>query len=182
MISPKTIRLLAENMVQFRTNELWNTKGAITRQGILRDSSLLERWKPKNEHFKFLVRIVSDTWPKETDKDVLCQKLNDLEQMEMSLHVKRAKQVTQNTKCTRFDGHCYISYYFEEFVEFYDVTFMGGPAPSLPRSLPQIVCAACLKLPTLDVPLLKCARCQGVYYCNQLCQKSNWKEHKAFCR
>ncbi|KAN0106357.1 hypothetical protein V8E51_009233 [Hyaloscypha variabilis] len=30
--------------------------------------------------------------------------------------------------------------------------------------------------------LKKCARCFCVFYCNQQCQKKDWKRHKAFCR
>lgn len=28
----------------------------------------------------------------------------------------------------------------------------------------------------------KCARCQGVFYCNAACQKADWKRHKRFCK
>lgn len=29
---------------------------------------------------------------------------------------------------------------------------------------------------------LKCGRCQGVFYCNADCQKTDWKRHKPFCK
>lgn len=29
---------------------------------------------------------------------------------------------------------------------------------------------------------LKCARCQGVFYCNQTCQKADWRRHKPYCK
>lgn len=29
---------------------------------------------------------------------------------------------------------------------------------------------------------LKCARCQGVFYCNAQCQKADWKRHKPYCK
>jgi splicing suppressor protein 51 len=31
------------------------------------------------------------------------------------------------------------------------------------------------------VPLLKCARCKSVSYCNKDCQKTHWKTHKQSC-
>jgi splicing suppressor protein 51 len=39
-------------------------------------------------------------------------------------------------------------------------------------------CAACS---ATDVPLLKCARCKSVSYCNKDCQKAHWKTHKQSC-
>lgn len=29
---------------------------------------------------------------------------------------------------------------------------------------------------------LKCAHCQGVFYCNGACQKADWRRHKPFCK
>lgn len=29
---------------------------------------------------------------------------------------------------------------------------------------------------------LKCARCQGVFYCNAACQHADWRRHKPFCK
>lgn len=39
-------------------------------------------------------------------------------------------------------------------------------------------CAACS---TTNVPLLQCARCKAVTYCNKGCQKAHWKIHKQIC-
>ena len=40
-------------------------------------------------------------------------------------------------------------------------------------------CAACS---ATDVPLLQCARCKSVCYCNKDCQKAHWKTHKQTCK
>jgi len=40
-------------------------------------------------------------------------------------------------------------------------------------------CATCC---ALDVPLLQCARCKSVCYCNKDCQKAHWKTHKQTCK
>lgn len=40
------------------------------------------------------------------------------------------------------------------------------------------VCASC---GTANVPLLQCARCKSVSYCNKSCQKLGWKAHKQAC-
>lgn len=29
---------------------------------------------------------------------------------------------------------------------------------------------------------LKCARCQGVFYCDEACQKTDWKRHRPYCK
>uniref|UniRef100_A0A8C6SRZ3 ubiquitinyl hydrolase 1 n=1 Tax=Neogobius melanostomus TaxID=47308 RepID=A0A8C6SRZ3_9GOBI len=44
-------------------------------------------------------------------------------------------------------------------------------------------CAACLKPPVCeDDKLKRCTRCYRVGYCNQVCQKTHWPNHKALCR
>ena len=40
-------------------------------------------------------------------------------------------------------------------------------------------CAACS---ATNVPLLHCARCKSVCYCNKDCQKAHWKTHKQSCK
>ena len=39
-------------------------------------------------------------------------------------------------------------------------------------------CATCH---SVDLPLLQCARCKSVAYCNRSCQKADWKTHKQQC-
>uniref|UniRef100_A0A8C4R5Q5 MSS51 mitochondrial translational activator n=1 Tax=Eptatretus burgeri TaxID=7764 RepID=A0A8C4R5Q5_EPTBU len=46
-------------------------------------------------------------------------------------------------------------------------------------------CAKCKVLPEALPPgktLLRCKRCQNVYYCSRECQRSNWSTHKKFCK
>ncbi|KAJ5628521.1 hypothetical protein N7490_010749 [Penicillium lividum] len=44
------------------------------------------------------------------------------------------------------------------------------------------VCRVCGFTPSLDTPLLRCARCTGVSYCSKACQKADWSEHKVKCK
>uniref|UniRef100_UPI00358ECA1D putative protein MSS51 homolog, mitochondrial n=1 Tax=Myxine glutinosa TaxID=7769 RepID=UPI00358ECA1D len=46
-------------------------------------------------------------------------------------------------------------------------------------------CAKCKVLPEALPPgktLLRCKRCQNVYYCSRECQRNNWSTHKKFCK
>jgi MYND finger len=45
----------------------------------------------------------------------------------------------------------------------------------LPLKLYEYVCQMCKIAPN------KCAKCKGINYCSQLCQKKDWKVHKIFC-
>ncbi|XP_068452984.1 ubiquitin carboxyl-terminal hydrolase 19 isoform X2 [Clinocottus analis] len=50
-------------------------------------------------------------------------------------------------------------------------------------SIPISKCASCLKPPLSEEDKLKrCTRCYRVGYCNQVCQKSHWANHKGLCR
>ncbi|KAG7235212.1 hypothetical protein INR49_030615 [Caranx melampygus] len=50
-------------------------------------------------------------------------------------------------------------------------------------SIPISKCAACLKPPVSDEDKLKrCTRCYRVGYCNQVCQRTHWPNHKSLCR
>uniref|UniRef100_A0A8C2Z4B8 ubiquitinyl hydrolase 1 n=1 Tax=Cyclopterus lumpus TaxID=8103 RepID=A0A8C2Z4B8_CYCLU len=50
-------------------------------------------------------------------------------------------------------------------------------------NIPISKCAACLKPPVSEEDKLKrCTRCYRVGYCNQVCQKSHWANHKGTCR
>ena len=40
-----------------------------------------------------------------------------------------------------------------------------------------MICGFCQK----ECELLKCSRCKEVYYCDVVCQKADWKEHKKSC-
>ncbi|KAF2472605.1 uncharacterized protein BDR25DRAFT_15762 [Lindgomyces ingoldianus] len=45
------------------------------------------------------------------------------------------------------------------------------------------MCATCgfSSLIATGPPLLRCSRCQAVYYCSKACQRADWKSHKASC-
>ncbi|XP_077370928.1 ubiquitin carboxyl-terminal hydrolase 19 isoform X2 [Festucalex cinctus] len=50
-------------------------------------------------------------------------------------------------------------------------------------NIPISKCASCLKPPVSDEDKLKrCTRCYSVGYCNQICQKTHWPNHKGQCR
>uniref|UniRef100_A0A3P8UPP5 ubiquitinyl hydrolase 1 n=1 Tax=Cynoglossus semilaevis TaxID=244447 RepID=A0A3P8UPP5_CYNSE len=50
-------------------------------------------------------------------------------------------------------------------------------------NIPISKCAACLKPPVSDEDKLKrCTRCYRVGYCNQVCQRTHWPNHKGMCR
>uniref|UniRef100_A0A8D2ZSE9 ubiquitinyl hydrolase 1 n=1 Tax=Scophthalmus maximus TaxID=52904 RepID=A0A8D2ZSE9_SCOMX len=50
-------------------------------------------------------------------------------------------------------------------------------------NIPISKCAACLKPPLSDEDKLKrCTRCYRVGYCNQVCQRTHWPNHKGLCR
>ncbi|XP_036446774.1 ubiquitin carboxyl-terminal hydrolase 19 isoform X1 [Colossoma macropomum] len=50
-------------------------------------------------------------------------------------------------------------------------------------SIPIPKCAACQKPPVSDdEKLRRCTRCYRVGYCNQICQRTHWPNHKALCR
>ncbi|KAG7472315.1 hypothetical protein MATL_G00107420 [Megalops atlanticus] len=54
--------------------------------------------------------------------------------------------------------------------------------PQVP-SIPIAKCAACQKPPqSEDEKLKRCTRCYRVGYCNQMCQKNHWPNHKTLCR
>ncbi|XP_054585382.1 ubiquitin carboxyl-terminal hydrolase 19 isoform X7 [Eptesicus fuscus] len=54
--------------------------------------------------------------------------------------------------------------------------------PQVP-SIPISKCAACQrKQQPEDEKLKRCTRCYRVGYCNQLCQKTHWPDHKGLCR
>ncbi|XP_068108746.1 ubiquitin carboxyl-terminal hydrolase 19 isoform X2 [Hyperolius riggenbachi] len=54
--------------------------------------------------------------------------------------------------------------------------------PQIP-SIPISKCSACQKKQVSEEEKLKrCTRCYRVGYCNQICQKNHWPEHKVTCR
>ncbi|KAM4651238.1 ubiquitin carboxyl-terminal hydrolase 19 isoform 2-T2 [Discoglossus pictus] len=60
--------------------------------------------------------------------------------------------------------------------------FQVQQRPQVP-SIPISKCAACQKKQLSEEEKLKrCTRCYRVGYCNQICQKSHWPDHKGACR
>ncbi|XP_061474826.1 ubiquitin carboxyl-terminal hydrolase 19 isoform X2 [Rhineura floridana] len=53
--------------------------------------------------------------------------------------------------------------------------------PQVP-SVPITKCAACQKQQQSEEKLKRCTRCYRVGYCNVVCQKTHWPDHKALCR
>lgn len=52
----------------------------------------------------------------------------------------------------------------------------GGPAPA------SQTCSSCGAEAGPERSLLRCSRCQVVWYCNAQCQKDHWKAHKEICK
>ncbi|XP_041446792.1 ubiquitin carboxyl-terminal hydrolase 19-like isoform X3 [Xenopus laevis] len=62
------------------------------------------------------------------------------------------------------------------------VVFQVQQRPQVP-SISITKCAACQKKQVSEEEKLKrCTRCYRVGYCNQVCQKSHWPDHKTACR
>ena len=60
-----------------------------------------------------------------------------------------------------------------------DATTDPTDAPTDPAA--STGCATCGKARTPTNKLSRC-KCRAVYYCNDACQKDDWKNHKTFCR
>ncbi|KAG9696218.1 hypothetical protein KCU95_g4420, partial [Aureobasidium melanogenum] len=46
----------------------------------------------------------------------------------------------------------------------------------------SISCANCASVAPAGSPYQRCAGCKQAFYCSKDCQKTHWKQHKAFCR
>uniref|UniRef100_A0A670YRR7 ubiquitinyl hydrolase 1 n=1 Tax=Pseudonaja textilis TaxID=8673 RepID=A0A670YRR7_PSETE len=53
--------------------------------------------------------------------------------------------------------------------------------PQVP-SIPITKCAACQKKQSDEEKLKRCTRCYRVGYCNVVCQRTHWSNHKTLCR
>ncbi|KDR67403.1 hypothetical protein GALMADRAFT_258355 [Galerina marginata CBS 339.88] len=54
------------------------------------------------------------------------------------------------------------------------------PHETLPNR--KKLCHSCGRLPGEKEEFSKCARCRGVFYCSQECQKKDWADHKKCCK
>jgi hypothetical protein len=43
-------------------------------------------------------------------------------------------------------------------------------------------CANCEKKEKLEKEFQKCSRCNSVYYCSKICQRTDWPSHKQICK
>ncbi|CZT14031.1 uncharacterized protein RCC_00006 [Ramularia collo-cygni] len=66
----------------------------------------------------------------------------------------------------------------EEFVKFWD-TCAGSLEEA--RDVQCPVCVACKACGNASGPFMRCGRCEIAKYCNQACQKEDWREHKKVC-
>ncbi|KAG8903349.1 hypothetical protein FRB99_003411 [Tulasnella sp. 403] len=47
---------------------------------------------------------------------------------------------------------------------------------------PNAACATCQTDESKANKLMKCGQCKTIRYCNQRCQKADWKRHKRMCQ
>ncbi|KAI3609917.1 zinc finger mynd domain-containing protein 17 [Moniliophthora roreri] len=57
----------------------------------------------------------------------------------------------------------------------------GTRIPPLTANILQ-ACNHCFKDENVDHKLAKCSQCKAVAYCGSVCQKADWKHHKAICK
>uniref|UniRef100_A0AAX7VC28 ubiquitinyl hydrolase 1 n=1 Tax=Astatotilapia calliptera TaxID=8154 RepID=A0AAX7VC28_ASTCA len=85
--------------------------------------------------------------------------------------------------CSRYKSRFYIL----KTCEICDYKYFNSLVFALQKlqvpNIPISKCAACLKPPVSEEDKLKrCTRCYRVGYCNQVCQRTHWPNHKSLCR
>ncbi|XP_056380745.1 ubiquitin carboxyl-terminal hydrolase 19 isoform X2 [Hyla sarda] len=144
--------------------------------------------EPHKKPIKFLVSIGKEN---SSAADVL-------ESISQSVRVKtenlKLAEVVKNRFNRIFDPSCSVDsgspsdqlFCFEvlspELSKEHVVVLQVQQRPQVP-SIPITKCSACQKKQLSEEEKLKrCTRCYRVGYCNQVCQKTHWPEHKVSCR
>ncbi|XP_073500964.1 ubiquitin carboxyl-terminal hydrolase 19 isoform X3 [Phyllobates terribilis] len=144
--------------------------------------------EPHKKPIKFLVSIGKEN---SSAADVL-------ESISQSVRVKtenlRLAEVVKNRLNRTFNPSCSVDsvsptdqlFCFEvlspELAKEHVVVLQVQQRPQVP-SIPVTKCSACQKKQLSEEEKLKrCTRCYRAGYCNQVCQKTHWPEHKVSCR
>ncbi|XP_066452877.1 ubiquitin carboxyl-terminal hydrolase 19 isoform X2 [Eleutherodactylus coqui] len=144
--------------------------------------------EPHKKPIKFLVSIGKEN---SSAADVL-------ESISQSVRVKtenlKLAEVVKNRFNRMFNPSCSVDsvspsdqlFCFEvlspELAKEHVVVLQVQQRPQVP-SIPITKCSACQKKQISEEEKLKrCTRCYRVGYCNQVCQKTHWPEHKVSCR
>ena len=61
-------------------------------------------------------------------------------------------------------------------------TSLKGESMAAAPSIAKTLCAACGKFSKAGDKPKKCSACRSVSYCNAICQKAHWKDHKLVCK
>ncbi|XP_073425712.1 ubiquitin carboxyl-terminal hydrolase 19 isoform X3 [Dendrobates tinctorius] len=144
--------------------------------------------EPHKKPIKFLVSIGKEN---SSAADVL-------ESISQSVRVKaenlRLAEVVKNRLNRTFNPSCSVDlvsptdqlFCFEvlspELAKEHVIVLQVQQRPQVP-SIPITKCSACQKKQLSEEEKLKrCTRCYRAGYCNQVCQKTHWPEHKVSCR
>ncbi|XP_069592470.1 ubiquitin carboxyl-terminal hydrolase 19 isoform X2 [Ranitomeya imitator] len=144
--------------------------------------------EPHKKPIKFLVSIGKEN---SSAADVL-------ESISQSVRVKtenlRLAEVVKNRLNRMFNPSCSVDlvsptdqlFCFEvlspELAKEHVIVLQVQQRPQVP-SIPVTKCSACQKKQLSEEEKLKrCTRCYRAGYCNQVCQKTHWPEHKVSCR
>jgi hypothetical protein len=171
-----------------------NSGKTVTSQGVFKadpSKQQLLLWKPRSDYYS-LVAFLCIYYLLTSEKFSLDAKLSDillhpkfedsladLFAIDTELRLRRALQVSEPLHGAKI---AFLISKNGKRVAF-DITYSNDPPAtdltSLPR--PYFSCSSCYAFPTLLKKLSKCSRCENSYYCNQKCQRKDWKNHKPLC-
>lgn len=171
-----------------------NASKTVTSQGVFKADPSKEQllmWKPRSDYYSLVAflciyyLLTTEKFPLDINvSDILLHPkfedcLADLFAIDTELRLRRALQVSEHLHGAKIAF--VISKSGKNFA--FDITYSNDPPAIDLTSLsrPYFSCSYCKAFPTMLNKLSKCSRCEKSYYCNQNCQRKNWKRHKPFC-